>query len=51
MSKRTNRSAVILLVLSGAILLLGACHTIAGAGEDVSQTGRVIEKSADKHAP
>ena len=43
--------AFILLMLSGATLLLGACHTIAGAGEDVSHAGHAIEKSADKHAP
>ncbi len=43
--------AFILLVISGAVLLLGACHTIAGAGEDVSHAGHAIEKSADKHAP
>jgi hypothetical protein len=29
MCKRTTVLAFILLVLSGAVLLLGACHTIA----------------------
>ena len=51
MCKRMTLLAFVLLVLSGAVLLLSACHTIAGAGEDVSHAGHAIEKSADKHAP
>jgi predicted small secreted protein len=51
MRKRTRLSALILIAISGAVLLLGACHTIAGAGEDVSHAGHAVEKSADKHAP
>jgi predicted small secreted protein len=51
MRKRTKLLALILFALSGAALLLGACHTIAGAGEDVSHAGHAIEKSADRHAP
>jgi predicted small secreted protein len=35
----------------GVVPLLGACHTTAGAGEDLSDAGHAIEKSADKHAP
>jgi predicted small secreted protein len=31
MCKRTTMWAFILLVLSGAVLLLGACHTVDGA--------------------
>ena len=33
------------------IPLLGACHTTAGAGEDLSATGHVITHSADKNTP
>ncbi|HEY0282983.1 MAG TPA: entericidin A/B family lipoprotein [Rhizomicrobium sp.] len=51
MCKRSTLLAFVLLVLSGAVLALGACHTIAGAGEDVSHAGQAIEKSAEKHAP
>lgn len=40
-----------LLVLMGAIPLLGACHTTAGAGEDISKTGQAIEKGANKLTP
>ena len=39
------------LLLLGAAPLLSACHTTAGAGEDISKTGQVIEQSAVKHAP
>lgn len=51
MRKSTKMMALIVFALSGATLLLSGCHTIAGAGEDVSNTGKAIEKSADKHAP
>ena len=37
--------------LIGAASLLGACHTTAGAGEDLSATGHVITHSADKNTP
>ena len=42
---------VTFIALFGAMPLLAACHTTAGAGEDISKTGQVIEKSAEKHAP
>lgn len=31
--------------------LLSACHTTAGAGEDISATGKAIEDSAKKNTP
>jgi predicted small secreted protein len=40
-----------LLSLMAAMPLLSACHTAAGAGQDISATGKVIEKEADKHKP
>lgn len=43
--------ALTLLVLVGAVPLLGACHTTAGAGEDISATGRAITNGADKATP
>jgi predicted small secreted protein len=43
--------ALTLLALLGAAPLLGACHTTAGAGEDISHAGKAIEHSAEKHAP
>lgn len=51
MSKKTTILALTLLTLLSAAPLLSACHTTAGAGEDMSQAGQAIERSADKHAP
>ncbi|MDR3440535.1 entericidin A/B family lipoprotein [Telmatospirillum sp.] len=51
MYKNTKIWTLTLLLLLGSLPLLGACHTTAGAGEDISQAGTAIEKSADKHAP
>lgn len=43
--------ALTLLTLLAAAPLLAACHTTAGAGEDISKAGTAIENSADKHTP
>lgn len=51
MFKKTTILALSLLALLGAAPLLGACHTTAGAGKDISQAGQAITNSADKHAP
>jgi predicted small secreted protein len=40
-----------LLGLIGAAPLLGACHTTAGAGQDISATGNVLTNSAQKNTP
>jgi entericidin B len=49
---RKNISLLLtLLALIGIAPLLGACHTTAGAGEDLSAGGRAITNSAEKHAP
>jgi predicted small secreted protein len=40
-----------LFTLMGAASLLTACHTTAGAGEDISATGHAITNSAEKHSP
>ena len=37
-----------LLVLVGASTLLAACNTTAGFGRDVSNGGRVIERTAEQ---
>jgi predicted small secreted protein len=44
-------SALTILVLLGAAPLLSACHTTAGAGEDISATGHAITHSADRNTP
>jgi predicted small secreted protein len=37
-----------LVLLSGATVLLNACNTTAGAGQDVSAVGHAVTNSADK---
>jgi predicted small secreted protein len=51
MCTRTTKLVLTLLAFLGAAPLLGACHTTAGAGEDISKTGQAIERSANKNAP
>ena len=50
MSKNAQRSMIAVLLLA-ALPLLSACHTTAGAGEDISKTGAAIEHSANRAAP
>lgn len=40
-----------MLVLVAAAPLLSACHTTAGAGQDISATGQAIDKAAVKATP
>lgn len=51
MCKKTMMLAFALLTILGTSQFLAACHTTAGVGEDMSQAGQAIEKSANKHAP
>lgn len=37
-----------LLVLVGASTVLSACNTTKGLGRDVSNTGRAVERAADR---
>ena len=39
------------LSLVAAVPLLSACHTTAGAGQDISATGHAIDKAATKATP
>jgi predicted small secreted protein len=49
---RKNLSiALTLLALIAAAPLLAACHTTAGAGEDITATGHVLTNSAQKNTP
>ena len=50
MSRKISISAGLCALLI-ATSLLGACHTTAGAGQDVSAAGNAVTKSADKHMP
>lgn len=44
-------AALTVILLAAATPLLSACHTTAGAGEDISATGHAITNSADRHTP
>lgn len=44
-------ASLALLLLAGVAPLLGACHTTAGAGQDISATGHAITGSADRATP
>ncbi len=43
--------ALTLLALIGLAPLLSACHTTAGAGQDISATGHALTKSAKANTP
>jgi predicted small secreted protein len=43
--------ALTLLALIGLAPMLGACHTAAGAGEDISASGHAITYTANKLTP
>ena len=47
--RKTLSIALTLLMLIAAAPLLGACHTMAGAGQDISNTGNALTTSAEKH--
>jgi predicted small secreted protein len=51
MCKKTMRSTLILLAFLGIAPLLGACHTTAGAGQDISKTGQAITRTANNATP
>jgi predicted small secreted protein len=43
--------ALALLAIIGLAPILGACHTTAGVGEDLSAGGHAMTNSAEKHTP
>ena len=43
--------ALAMLTLIGVAPLLAACHTTAGAGQDVSATGKAVTDTAKKLTP
>ncbi|KPF81282.1 hypothetical protein IP70_24345 [alpha proteobacterium AAP38] len=51
MSRKAQPLPLLFIMKFPAKSLLSACHTMAGAGEDITKTGNAIEKSADKHTP
>jgi predicted small secreted protein len=49
MCKKKTMLALALLGLLGTAPLLGACNTMHGLGQDISQTGDSLEKSSDSN--
>ena len=43
------RNMQIMLLVSAVAFMLTGCNTISGAGTDIKQGGKAIEKAADKH--
>jgi len=51
MMRKNLSIALSLLALIGIAPILGACHTTAGAGEDISAGGHAISHEANKLTP
>lgn len=49
--RRSISISLALLLLIGVAPLLGACHTTAGVGQDISATGHALTNGADKSTP
>lgn len=49
--RKNSPIGLTLFVLLAAVPLLGACHTTAGAGEDISATGNAVTRGAEKLTP
>jgi predicted small secreted protein len=47
MYKRMTMLALTLLAILGVAPLLGACHTMAGLGHDIKDTGQSLQNSAN----
>jgi predicted small secreted protein len=48
---RARIPVLAILTLIVALPVLAACHTTAGAGEDISATGHAIDKAAVRATP
>ena len=44
-------AGLVMLALTAVVPFLSACHTTAGAGQDISATGQAIDKAAKKSTP
>ena len=43
--------ALLLALLGVTVMLLSACNTVEGLGQDVKATGGAVEKAADQAKP
>ncbi len=48
MRKAFASALLAILLLSGTAMLLSACNTVAGFGQDVSAAGQAVGNSAEK---
>ncbi len=48
---KTMLRAAVLLGLVAAMPLLSACHTMSGAGQDITKTGQTLDNAAQKATP
>ncbi len=48
MRKAFASGLLAIFVLAGAAMLLSACNTVAGFGEDMSAAGQAVGNSAEK---
>jgi entericidin B len=44
----TMTKIISMALIAGAIVLLGGCNTVAGAGTDISNGGQAITNKADQ---
>lgn len=47
--KTLLRQLGMVLALLACASFVSACHTVRGAGKDIEQAGKEIQKSSDKH--
>jgi predicted small secreted protein len=45
MRKQLAKALLALVLMSGLGAALGACHTVQGVGDDISNTGRAMERA------
>lgn len=48
---RKLAAGLAILAMLGSSVLLSACNTVAGAGQDVSATGQAVSNGAQKLKP
>ncbi|MDP3088277.1 MAG: entericidin A/B family lipoprotein [Methylotenera sp.] len=49
MTKRIYLLLLTTIFLSGTVVTLAACNTIAGAGQDIEKGGKAIKDEANEH--
>lgn len=45
MRRNLAKAFLTLFILTGASAVLSACHTVEGVGDDISGTGRAVERA------